>query len=194
MNARIPWIIWAILAVASLLSAQTPAKKPSAKPDTWERSKECAAQAEKVVADWSKRTGSAPEDWQNHYSPKYGKCFVLIGSVQPSADRNSFPTVYSEALFDAFEHSRAIAHDCEVSGHDDCVDYLNSRMRAAQLESISEKLYGKAFADTNTSEKEKVRDIASKVDLMPSSNRCGIDLKDAECSKAKAFISERMKN
>jgi len=74
---------WILLAVAVLVSGQTTkttnkkATPPAPKPDTWERSKECAKQAEKVMADSDKH--SPPYvTWENHYSPKYKRCFISI--------------------------------------------------------------------------------------------------------------------
>jgi len=136
-----------ILAAAVLSFGQTTDKKatppakaaPSAKPDTWERSKECAAQAEKTVAGWSQRAGSPPTDWNNHYSPKYDKCFVSISSVQISKDEKSFPTMYTTALFNAFERSPALANYCTILGHDDCVEYLKKLEREQDLDSVSTK-------------------------------------------------------
>src|ERR1035441_7761963 len=49
--------------------------------DGYQRMKECAEQADKVVKrrGWveGQRTGDISIiDWQNHYSPKYGRCFI----------------------------------------------------------------------------------------------------------------------
>lgn len=86
-----------ILAFAVLSFGQTTDRKapePTArrpphgppKPDTWQKSKECAAQTEKVVAGWFKH----PDDWQNHYSPKYDKCFVSLCFLSVSSDVKVF--------------------------------------------------------------------------------------------------------
>jgi hypothetical protein len=65
-----PLLLTGVIAAAVLSFGQTSVtKKPlPAKSDTWQRSKECAAQAEKMVAEWPWRSGSAPEDWHNHYT------------------------------------------------------------------------------------------------------------------------------
>src|ERR1700734_3168782 len=76
-------VSFAVVAVLSF--AQTPTKKTSPaqpKSDTWERSKECAAQAEKAVAERNSRSvafgGHGADSWSNHYSPKYNRCFVKV--------------------------------------------------------------------------------------------------------------------
>jgi hypothetical protein len=64
---------------------------------------ECSAQAEHLASN-SGWKDSLPGDvsavlgWQNHYSPKYGRCYVL---VEYSA-KSPKPVIYSE-FFDAFE-------------------------------------------------------------------------------------------
>jgi hypothetical protein len=192
------WAVFAGFAVVSF--AQAPAKTAplsSAKQDTWERSKECAAQAEKMVAGWSQRAGSAPTDWNNHYSPKYNKCFVSITSVQLSTDEKTFPTLHSTALFNAFERSPSIAAYCTVLGHDDCVQYLNSFQRSASLDAISRKLNGKTFAEANAAEQQAALDAESKVESKPTAPKysfCEIDGKPTDCAKAEAFIAEHMKD
>jgi hypothetical protein len=101
-------LAWCMLAAltAHLCSetavAQTPAKKaPSAnsKPDTWQKSKECADQAAKVINDWD----DASVFWQNHYSPKYNQCFLLISRQIELKDW--IGPVLKDTLYDAFERS-----------------------------------------------------------------------------------------
>lgn len=112
-------IAWVIVAAAALSYGQktykeatTPstekARAPAAKPDNWQRSKECASQAEKVMDERFRRLGRAPEDWTNHYSPKYEKCFVaLVDHTGPSEGGGLF---FSRWLFDAFERSSNLAY------------------------------------------------------------------------------------
>lgn len=88
------------LALATMaLSGQTIAKKDSPpKTDTWQRSKECAAQAEKVMTD-------KPGSWENHYSPKYNRCFVSTSTRTPGERAGKdFPETVVE-LIDAFERT-----------------------------------------------------------------------------------------
>jgi hypothetical protein len=193
-------IAWIVLPAFTVLSfAQAPAKKDtpgSAKPDAWQRSKECSTQAEKAVAAWSQRTGSGPTDWNNHYSSKYDKCFVSISSIAVwPAEKNS-PRVYSTALLDAFERSPALASYCIIVGHDDCQQYIENLDRDASLNEISKKLNGKPFADADSAEQEAARDIQNKTETKLRSRGalfCSIDSKPIDCAKAEAFIDERMK-
>jgi len=90
---------------ASLTFSQATAPKPALKPspDTWERSKECAAQAEKVVAE--RKTGpliggNVTLHWQNHYSPTYNRCFLRLAYFDGAA--TPMATLF---LIDAFERS-----------------------------------------------------------------------------------------
>lgn len=80
-------------------------KEYTANADNWQKSKECATQAEKIRgADGS--TAELEEVFVNHYSPMYGRCFVRIThtmrhvKVGPGVDRTS-----SAMLMDAFEGS-----------------------------------------------------------------------------------------
>lgn len=92
---------------ASLSLAQAPPKKTSSaqtKPDTWQKSKECAVQAEKVVEAF--RTAATVE-WQNHYSPKYERCFLKVSYMyRPSDGGGKDVPMFSYQLIDAFERSR----------------------------------------------------------------------------------------
>jgi hypothetical protein len=84
------------------LSQTKPAAKPPAKParpavapakapaDNWQKSKECAAQAEKFIGD-------RDVVWENHYSPKYNKCYVK--TFQQSTG------FFQTHLYDAFERT-----------------------------------------------------------------------------------------
>ena len=93
-----------ILAAAVLSFGQTRNKKVTGpdKPDTWQKSKECANQAEKVMADKSKTfTG-----WENHYSPKYNRCFVWIRYNYSGLDGAGKDFArHRWELIDAFERS-----------------------------------------------------------------------------------------
>jgi hypothetical protein len=105
LEVTLAWSVLAVLAVPSFSEtavAQTPAKKIPSKhtrPDTWKKSKECAAQAEKVITDWD----DAAVFWQNHYSPKYNQCFLLISRQIDLKDW--IGPVLKDTLHDAFERS-----------------------------------------------------------------------------------------
>jgi hypothetical protein len=80
---------------------------PTAKPDTWQKSKECAAQAEKVMAERERRMsakGSLGDmDWENHYSPKYNKCFISATYFNSKGGKDL--PAFTNTLVDAFERS-----------------------------------------------------------------------------------------
>jgi|SRR5579862_4061932 len=198
---------WTIIVAAVLSFGQTTAKKetppttknaiaPAAKPDTWQRSKECAVQAEKVVADWPKRTGGTPADWHNHYSPKYEKCFVTLDFSQFSKDEKSFPSIFSTALIDAFERA-PIANTCTLlRGNSDCAQQIFKTMRDSDLESYSKNLNGKSFGEGSAAEQEAVRKLVGDASTSRevSTGFCKIDAQPADCAKAANFIVEHMKN
>jgi hypothetical protein len=96
-------LAWSILAALTVPSfSQTRAKKTvptQTKPDTWQKSKECAGQAEKVINDWD----DASVSWRNHYSPKYNRCFILV-SRQINV-KDWIGTVIEDTFYDAFERS-----------------------------------------------------------------------------------------
>jgi hypothetical protein len=107
---------WTLFAAMTIISyAQAPQDKRLAEPDNWQRSKECAAQAEKVMTASDRENVSkgfsGALHWENHYSLKYGKCFVsalyMESGKRPSGEKFSF---YSTILTDAFErHSLAMS-------------------------------------------------------------------------------------
>lgn len=94
----------AVLVASAMLSfgQTTTAKRATpSKPDTWQKSKECANQAEKVVKDKE----IILSGWQNHYSPKYDRCFVTETRLTPGEGAGKdFPEV-QYTLIDAFERS-----------------------------------------------------------------------------------------
>ncbi len=196
------WIILLAIGVSSALTNATkeaaPATKkaaPASKPDGWQKSRECAARAEKIVTEWPQRTGTSPADWHNHYSPKYNKCFLALYFSQPSKDENGFPSIFLlTALFDAFERSAPIAQTCTLlRGTSDCAGQIAKTMRAALLESYSKALNGRPFSDASADEQEAVRNTIGN----PSPTNatwCSIDGQPVDCAKAANYISEHMKN
>lgn len=199
--------VWVIAAVAVLSFGQTPAPRETppttkkataqgAKPDTWQKSKECASQAEKMIAEWPSRTGSAPADWNNHYSPKYDKCFVKLSFFTKSQDEKVFPTLFSAGLYDAFERSAPLASSCTVLGHQDCVEQIVKLGHDMLLESVSKSLNGKSFAEASATEQEAARTVADQVEKespQHTATFCGINGEAVDCAKAESFISEHMK-
>jgi hypothetical protein len=124
---------------AAFVFGQTSTKKtaPShARPDDWQKSKECAAQAEKVITDWTTRAGSSPNFWSNHYSPKYDKYFVSISNFT-SAQEPRGGVLSTTDLLDAFERS-ALAHRYEAICVGDCSEQIKIMIKAAPC-SIDQK-------------------------------------------------------
>ena len=79
------------------------------KSDIWERSKECAAQAEKVVQERNSRSiangGHGVDDWSDHYSLKFNRCYVKFDFfVVVKEPPKGIPLTMSY-LLDAFERS-----------------------------------------------------------------------------------------
>ena len=99
-----------ILAAAVLSFAQAPTKKTTpaqAKPDTWQKSKDCAAQTEKVMKD---KTG-----FTNHYSPKYNRCFISELTRAPGERAGKdYPETVNQ-LIDAFEKDHSSPVGFEIS-------------------------------------------------------------------------------
>jgi hypothetical protein len=102
-------VAWIILTVVGLSFGQTTKKttSPTVKPDTWKKSKECAAQAEKVMAERDSRMVASgipgAVDWTNHYSPKYDKCFISATYFNSKAGKDA--PAFGTNLIDAFERS-----------------------------------------------------------------------------------------
>lgn len=86
-------------------SATPPAAKTG--DDLWQKTKDCAAQAEKLMAYFNSRSSDGgSSDWQNHYSPKYDKCFVSASYTLSEKDRGGKPgPFFLTMLYDAFERS-----------------------------------------------------------------------------------------
>lgn len=166
---------WIAVAVAVLSFGQTTAKKesapttkkatvPAAKSDTWQRSKECASQAEKFVAGQQSTGILHYESYNNHYSPKYGKCFVLMLYSTTKDEIGESPAwsirvpKLQNVLYDAFERSSPLA------------TYSVSPLTC--------------YTDGKPSDcSEIVKSIW-----------CAIDENAVECAKADSFISGNMKN
>jgi hypothetical protein len=135
MSARVVIALLAWFALAVALCAQSPTKKtaPQTKANIWERSKECAAQSERVVSEYDKADqarGFPKTAWQNHYSPKYEKCFLKIFTTSTSQRMMT--------LQDPFERSTVAVWDlghsyCEIESEKaDCgmvFDFIADHMK-----------------------------------------------------------------
>ena len=95
--------------------------------DNWQRTKDCTAQAEKFARD------QKGELIQDHYSPKYERCYVELAYFEPRDDARY-------ELLDPFEHDSLAAMwlhprpdekkaPCRVSdgstNSTNCIDYGN---------------------------------------------------------------------
>jgi hypothetical protein len=169
------------IAVATLLFGQTakkaaPGRLPE-KPDTWQRSKECATQAEKMIAARDLRSvsfgGPRVASWTNHYSPKYSRCFVSVsyfdGATPPP---KGMPWLSSTILIDAFERSTVastatdLAPPAEIACGDQQEPAECDAMREAMRESV--RIMWQTF--------------------------CNIEKEPTDCAKAKEFIEDHMRN
>jgi hypothetical protein len=140
---------------------------PGGSADTWERSKECAAQAEKVIIDrkqYVRAAGVEPAnwDWGNHYSPKYKQCFIRLHSLSTNLPKGA-PMSYT-MLINAFERNDIatfgeIAAPMKIA----CQDEADPKL----CEEIAKTLWKTA---------------------------CRIEDQPTDCAEANAFISEHMKN
>jgi len=129
--------------------------------------KECAAQAEKVVAERDRRSvafgGHGSDGWSNHFSPKYNRCFVKLQYLTAAKDAIKGSPNLHTYLMDAFERTDiAIA----ASGP------------SAELQCRN---------DENPKECEKGALIMWEI-------ACRIDGEQADCKMAQQFIDERMRN
>ena len=132
--------LWITLVTGAVLSfGQATNKKaipPAAKPDTWQKSKECAAQSEKLVGEWDRdglSKGVPKTVWTNHYSPKYNRCFLQTFDApanKPSGRRTT--------LMDAFERSSLAELDfanqfCQIEFQDapcgKVADFISEHMK-----------------------------------------------------------------
>jgi hypothetical protein len=110
-----------ILAAAVISVGQSADKKTTAaiaakatatpgKPNTWERSKECALQAEKVMKD-----RGTIQSWENHYSPKYSRCFISVLNRAPGDGAGKVYPLLRNDLLDAFERTTLATWSSEFS-------------------------------------------------------------------------------
>lgn len=89
-------------------ASKTMTTKPSAEPaaNVWERSRQCAEQAEKVVKREQARLGpdSSVYDSENHYSAKFERCYVRITYLFRHPNRAAGIPLFRDELSDAFEN------------------------------------------------------------------------------------------
>jgi len=80
---------------------------PKTAPDNWQKMKDCAAQSEKAMAERDRRSisfgGHGSDEWSNHYSPKYNRCFAKAEYLVSTKDAVKGGPNLLTHLMDAFE-------------------------------------------------------------------------------------------
>jgi len=116
-----------LVASAMLSFGQARVSEPPAEQSSmWEKTKQCADQAEKVMAS---KTRELPSEeflrWNNHYSPKYDRCFIeirhMLRIVSPNAKHDGVVFTGQTGLIgtelqDAFERKSMAWIDPEADG------------------------------------------------------------------------------
>jgi hypothetical protein len=87
-----------LLAANTMALGQKAQSENDHKPDTWQKMKDCAAQAERVGPGEAEINKG---NYVNHYSPKYDRCFVKISWVIRQGEEIKGQ---GARLVDAFEH------------------------------------------------------------------------------------------
>jgi hypothetical protein len=78
--------------------------------DSWQRMKQCAEQAETMAKSVKfvegERSGNLQTlTWENHYSPKYDRCYIKISYAHYIPNKNAIRGTHEE-LWDVFERRR----------------------------------------------------------------------------------------
>ena len=158
-----------VIVSVNLAFPQSEPKKaipPPAKADTWQKSKECAAQAEKVMAERTRAltiSGSRDIEWSNHYSPKYNRCFLKIEWMQDDKVAVKGGPMFYMFLLDAFERTT-----------------LANSADGPPVEAVCRY-------DDNPKECEQRAAFVWKL-------ACQIEDQKSDCSNAREFIADHMKN
>ena len=154
-----------ILVATALSFGQATKTPPTPKPEIWERSKECAAQAEKVVIQRNLMTtpyGNPIAEWKNHYTPKYNRCYLW--ALYLDKDHIKSGQLTSTMLIDAFERS-VLAES--AGGVTSVAAACRNEAKSAECKEDARYIYKYS---------------------------CTIEKEQVDCLKSEAFISEHMKN
>ena len=84
-----------------------PTPEDRAEKDTWDRSRQCAEQAERFVKRLIEEGRGGPfkvMGWFNHYSPKFQKCYVRVSYYNALAKSDKEQPLLPFGLYDAFEN------------------------------------------------------------------------------------------
>lgn len=65
----------------------------------WTRTRDCAAQSEKLRQEEQKQNSSGPVDLASHYSPRYEQCLARLDYYRTNGDHET-------RLFDPFERTQ----------------------------------------------------------------------------------------
>jgi hypothetical protein len=121
-----------VMATVSSFGQSSTKSKSTATPsksDTWQKSKDCASQAERLVSERASKGYGRPLDWYNHYSPKYDRCFLETFN-QLAGNEPGGGVLFSNSLFDAFERS-PIAYWYETHCVGACSETINIMVKAS---------------------------------------------------------------
>jgi len=81
---------------------QTASVDEQRKGNDWKRMKECAEQADRFIKQPDPLRNQLG-GWENHYSPKYNRCYVAITYLNAEAKKNPKLPLTFDVLYDAFE-------------------------------------------------------------------------------------------
>jgi hypothetical protein len=129
-------LMWGCRTAAKQIASQGPTSEAVASQtasnhtESWDRMRQCAAQADVVAkrSDWAE--GRHTKDlttlsWSNHYSPKYQRCYIEVTYILHRSDRNHI----GYELWDAFEGNVvANCSDAFPQLANDC-DFVKDRMK-----------------------------------------------------------------
>jgi hypothetical protein len=98
---------------ATTSAGPTTTTPPAPVIDAWERSRQCANEAERLATRVQREAapyrGPKVIGWTNHYNRSDGRCYVEIGWSNPEAEKGAAPRFYRE-LFDAIEGLQLASH------------------------------------------------------------------------------------
>ena len=106
--------------------AQSPTIQEQPKKDNWQRMKECAEQAERMIRSQGIVVGKQKGDstitgYEDHYSQKYERCFMTTSTINYAAGTPGNPTlvITTTDLYDAFE-GKLLATSANATAWEDC--------------------------------------------------------------------------
>jgi hypothetical protein len=87
--------------------SEVAAPQDTPRDDGWQRMKDCAAQTDRIAKQqgWVEResNGEILTRWQNHYSPKYARCYIQVHYVNNAPGEHPNIPITSYDFIDAFE-------------------------------------------------------------------------------------------